>query len=111
MSLQRWLNIVLDLMAAAISMSVIALAASLRDSVSGGQVGVALNIMLVANSTILKLVQTWTTLEVSLGAVSRLKMLEKTTPQEGGTREEFETPSDWPREGRVSFTDVTVTYR
>jgi len=110
MALQRWLNIVLDLMAAAIAISVIFIAASWRDSVSGGQVGVALNIMLVANQTVLKLVQGWTNLEVSLGAISRLKILEQNTPQEKETKERFVAPDDWPCGGRVWFKNVTVTY-
>ncbi|TGJ81726.1 hypothetical protein E0Z10_g7042 [Xylaria hypoxylon] len=55
--LQRWLNIVLDLLAAAIAASVLAIAVALRGHVSGGQIGVALNIMLVVNTTLLKLVK------------------------------------------------------
>lgn len=44
LSLQRWLNIVLDLLAAAIATSVVATAVVFRESISGGQVGVALNV-------------------------------------------------------------------
>jgi len=108
--LQRWLNMVLDLMSAAIAISVIALAVVLRGRVSGGQVGVGLNVMLVANKTILSLVLQWTTLEVSLGAVSRLKTLEKTTPQEVDPDPSFETPSDWPGKGAVTFSNVAAVY-
>ncbi|KAK0641279.1 ABC transporter type 1, transmembrane domain-containing protein [Cercophora newfieldiana] len=114
MALQRWLNIVLDLMAAGVSVGVIVLAAWLRDRVSGGQVGVALNIMLVVNSTLLKLVQTWTVLEVSLGAVARMRTLERTTEQEEEEEGEivpgFEGGQGWLGEGRVSFKGVEVIY-
>jgi ATP-binding cassette subfamily C (CFTR/MRP) protein 1 len=90
LSLQRWLNIVLDLLAAAVATSVVAIAVFFRGRISGGQVGIALNIMLVANTTLLRLVENWTMLEISLGAVARLKTLEKMTPAEGGKGEDFE---------------------
>lgn len=108
MSLQRWLNIVLDLMAAAIATGVIAIAVVMRGRVSGGQVGVALNIMLVANSTLLKLVSNWTTLEVSLGAVSRTRILEKTTPSESGATADI--PEGWPSRGEARIERVTASY-
>ncbi|KAK0708156.1 putative ABC transporter [Lasiosphaeris hirsuta] len=111
MSLQRWLNIVLDLMAAGIATSVIAIAVALRGHVSGGQVGVALNIMLVANTTLLRLVESWTNLEVSLGAISRLKMLESSTPSEGETGEDFRPLEYWPSRGTVNFDNITASYR
>ncbi|KAK1831127.1 ABC transporter, partial [Podospora conica] len=108
MSLQRWLNIVLDLMAAVIATGVIIVAVAMRGRVSGGQLGVALNIMLVANSTLLKLVSNWTTLEVSLGAVSRTRILEKTTPSEWGATADM--PEGWPSRGDVRIEGVTASY-
>lgn len=111
MALQRWLNIVLDLLAAAIATSVIAIAVALRGQVSGGQVGVALNIMLVANTTVLKMVVSWTDLEVSLGAISRLRMLERSTPPETGPAEDFVPPPNWPSKGDVQLQDVVASYQ
>jgi ATP-binding cassette subfamily C (CFTR/MRP) protein 1 len=109
--LQRWLNIVLDLLAAAVATSVVAIAVVFRRHISGGQVGIALNIMLVANTTLLRLVENWTMLEISLGAVSRLKTLEKMTPAEGGKSENFEPSNNWPSQGRIEFKNVTASYK
>lgn len=67
--LQRWLNIVLDLMVAAVATGVITLAVVMKGTVSGGQIGMALNIVLIANTTLLNLVESWTNLEISLGAM------------------------------------------
>lgn len=111
MSLQRWLNVVLDLMAAGIATSIIALAVMLRGSVTGGEVGVGLNVMLVTNTTLLSLVAAWTTLEVSLGAVARVKLLEKTTPQEEEGDELFDAPGNWPEKGGIVMRDVDAAYR
>lgn len=108
--LQRWLNVVLDLLAATVATSVIALAVAYRDRVSGAQVGIALNIMLVANTTLLKLVESWTTLEISLGAIARLKTLENMTPLEGGMAQTVEPVASWPSKGNVEFKNITASY-
>lgn len=108
--LQRWLNLVLDLLAAAIATSVIAMAVAFRGNISGAQVGIALNIMLVANTTLLKLVESWTTLEISLGAVARLRTLEKMTPIEGGMVANLDPPNSWPSRGHIEFKNVTASY-
>lgn len=78
---------------------------------SGAQVGIALNIMLLVNTTLLKLVENWTNLEVSLGAVARLRTLEKTTPPEGNQKESFDPPSIWPSNGIIDFKDITASYK
>jgi ABC-type multidrug transport system fused ATPase/permease subunit len=109
--LQRWLNIVLDLLAAAIATGVVAIAVMFREYISGAQVGIALNIMLVANTTLLRLVQNWTTLETSLGAIARLKSLEEMTPFEGGRVESLEPPDSWPLRGNIEFKDITASYQ
>jgi ATP-binding cassette subfamily C (CFTR/MRP) protein 1 len=109
--LQRWLNIVLDLLSGTISTSVVAAAVLFQGHINGGQVGIALNIMLVANTTLLKLVQAWTTVEISLGAVSRLKTLEKTTLSTREKDGNFEPPSSWPSQGRIEFKEVTASYK
>jgi ATP-binding cassette subfamily C (CFTR/MRP) protein 1 len=66
--------------------------------------------MLVANTTLLKLVENWTQLEISLGAVARVRSLENTTPSEGCS-ECFEPPMNWPSEGRVELANITASYR
>ncbi|KAF5016110.1 hypothetical protein F66182_12314, partial [Fusarium sp. NRRL 66182] len=109
--LQRWLKIVLDLLAAAIATSAVAIAVTYRDQISGAQVGIALNIMLVANTTLLKLVGNWTSLEISLGAISRLKSLEETTPFEGGHTGTLEPPENWPSRGHIEFKNITASYQ
>lgn len=108
--LQRWLNIVLDLLAAAVATSVVAIAVAYRDRVSGAQVGIALNIMLVANTTLLKLVENWTTLEISLGAIARLKTLEQRTPIERGEACYLEPAESWPSMGDIEFKNITASY-
>jgi ABC-type multidrug transport system fused ATPase/permease subunit len=95
---------------AAVATTVVVMAVTFREHVSGGQVGIALNVMLVANSTLLKLVENWTTLEASFGAIARLKTLEETTTVEGGRTCNLEPPENWPSRGHIQFQNVTASY-
>ncbi|KAI1805949.1 P-loop containing nucleoside triphosphate hydrolase protein [Daldinia bambusicola] len=108
--LQCWLRIVLDLLVAGIAVGVIALAVVLRDTTSGGQVGVALNIVLVANTTLLKLVESWTNLEISLGAIARIKKLEEEVLPEDQPSETDTPPETWPYSGSVEIRSITASY-
>ncbi|KAI1383398.1 ABC transporter [Hypoxylon trugodes] len=108
--LQCWLRIVLDLLVVGIAVGVIALAVALRNTTTGGQVGVALNIVLIANTTLLRLVESWTDLEISLGAVSRIKSLEEEVHGEDLPSEVNATPEAWPSSGSIEFWDVTASY-
>ncbi|PVH81323.1 P-loop containing nucleoside triphosphate hydrolase protein [Cadophora sp. DSE1049] len=108
--LQRWLNIVLDLMIAGVATCVIAVAIYFRGSTSGAAVGVALNLIIVANSTLLKLVENWTSLEISLGAISRLRSTVNETPQEDKLWETLVPPANWPSSGLIEIENVTVSY-
>ena len=67
--------------------------------------------MLVANITLLRVVENWTALEISLGAIARLKALEKMTPSEGNADDSFKPSDNWPSEGRVEFSDATASYK
>lgn len=109
--LQRWLNIVLDLLIACIAVVVIALAVTLKGTTSGAQIGVALNLIILANTTLLRLVESWTTLEISLGAVARLKSAVEETPQEEQPGEDLIPPPDWPSAGALELKNVTVSYK
>lgn len=108
--LQRWLNLVLDLLVAGIAVGVIALAVVLKDTTTGGQIGVALNMVLVVNATLLRLVESWTNLEISLGAIARLKRLEAEVPSENEAQETSTPPETWPSEGTVKVDGLTAAY-
>ncbi|KAK2035131.1 P-loop containing nucleoside triphosphate hydrolase protein [Colletotrichum zoysiae] len=107
--LQRWLGVVLDLMIAAIATGLITLAISLGRT-TAGQIGMALNIVIVANSTLLGLVTSWTNMEISLGAIYRLKSLEAETPKEDKPSEDYVPKETWPSSGSIEFDGVTVAY-
>lgn len=107
--LQRWLNIFLDLLIACIAVGIIALAVAMKDT-TGAAIGVSLNLILVANTTLLRLVESWTSLEISLGAISRLKSVSEDTPQESKPEENFCPDESWPSVGAIELDNVTVSY-
>lgn len=74
--IQCWLNLVLDLLVAAVGVVVIVLAVLLPQMTSPGTIGVALNNVLGFNQALAALIDSWTQLETSLGAIARVKNLE-----------------------------------
>lgn len=111
MCLQRWLNVTMDLVVLGLAMVVICLAVTLKDRITGGQIGIALNVVLQANMSLLRLVEAWTILETSLGAVSRLRAFEKTVLPEDKPGEVHQPPETWPAEGAVTFDSLSVAYK
>jgi ATP-binding cassette subfamily C (CFTR/MRP) protein 1 len=109
--LQRWLNVVLDLLIAGVAVGVISVALAFRGTMTGGQVGVALNMVLLANTTLLRLVDSYTSLEISLGAIARLKDAIQEAPQEDEPREERGVIPGWPSVGTVQVDQLQVSYK
>jgi ATP-binding cassette subfamily C (CFTR/MRP) protein 1 len=108
--IQRWLNLVLDLMVAALAVVVMALAVSLRGTSSAALLGVALNNVLGINQSLSNLVTQWTQLETSLGAIARVKKFESTVLSEDREGEDKIPPASWPEKGGIEFRDVDARY-
>ena len=107
--LRRWLSLVLDLRVAGLAVGLIVLAVLLKGT-TAGQVGVALTVVLATNSTLLSLINCWTNLETSLGAISRLKTVEDTTPQEDAPDTAAMPPPNWPMEGALEIRSLSASY-
>ena len=108
--IQRWLNLILDLQVAALAVIVVALAVQLRNTTSGGAIGVALNNLLGFNQTLSGLIQSWTGLETSLGAISRIRSFESTVVSEARDGEDKIPDEEWPSKGAVEIQGVAASY-
>lgn len=108
--IQRWLNLVLDLIIAGIAVILITFATQIRGTTSAGTLGIALVNILQFNSTLSFLIRKWTQLETSIGAVARVKSFEMNTLSENGSLEVNLPPPEWPVEAKVEFKDVTAAY-
>lgn len=100
----------LDLTIAGIAVGTIALAICIRGNMNSGAIGVALNTVLVANTTLLRLVESFTTLEISLGAVARIKGMGENTPLEDKPHEDTCPEVSWPSAGSVELKQVAAFY-
>lgn len=110
MAIQRWLGVVLDLIVLGLAMLVISLMVIYKDTTTGGQIGIALNVILQANLSLLRLLQSWTSMETSLGAISRLRSFEKDVKPEGQPGESNRPPPTWPEHGRIDFDHMSAYY-
>ena len=108
--IQRWLNVVLDLLVAALAVILIALATSLRGSTDPGKLGVSLTAIMAFSQTLQDVVSSWTSLETSLGAIARIRSFELKTPSEHQAEETFIPPRAWPVHGDIDITSLSVSY-
>jgi ATP-binding cassette subfamily C (CFTR/MRP) protein 1 len=108
--IQRWLNIVLQLLIGGMAVIVMGLAVSLRNSTSGGNLGIALTSILTFNTNVQFLLTWWTSLETSLGAIARTKNFAEQTPKEDRSCEVLVPASDWPAQGGIEFKNVSASY-
>lgn len=99
--IQRWLNLVLDLFVAGIAVVLVLMATELRHTASGASVGLALVNVVNLSQSLSALINSWTTLETSLGAISRLKAFVDSTPDEDEGLKIQSPSSIWPEKGRV----------
>jgi ATP-binding cassette, subfamily C (CFTR/MRP), member 1 len=111
MCIQRWLDMVLDLIVPALAMGIIGLAVALKGTTTGGQIGIALNVVLQVNQYLLRLVAAWTKLETSLGAISRLRAFEQDVQPEDKTGTTQLPPPNWPARGAVEFANLSAYYK
>ncbi|KAJ5639919.1 P-loop containing nucleoside triphosphate hydrolase protein [Penicillium longicatenatum] len=108
--IQRWLNLVLDLIVAAIAVMVIAIALSLRGNSSLSLLGIALFNIVNFSSTLQSLVTEWTGLETSIGAVARIRSYVREAKTEDLDTEVQSVPSSWPLHGEVEFINMSASY-
>jgi ABC-type multidrug transport system fused ATPase/permease subunit len=106
LSVQRWLVLVLNLVVAGLVILIVGLGVALRDRVSPGLLGVALVMMTSLGQMMADLIQAWTLLETSLGAVSRIKSFSESTPQEVDGWGAASLGESWPILGAVEFISV-----
>ncbi|QPC72817.1 hypothetical protein HYE68_003569 [Fusarium pseudograminearum] len=110
MIVQRWLVLVLDLTTAALALLLVGLAVRLRGEVDVGLTGVSLVQLISLSETVNLLIQFWTSIETSIGAVARIKQFAEDTGEENLPGETQEPPSQWPDKGAIQISDLTASY-
>lgn len=108
--IQRWLDLVLDLIMPGLALSIIGVAIHLKGTTTGGQIGIALNVILKANGYIIRLITAFTKLETSLGAISRLRAFEQEVQPEEKPGMANSAPDSWPASGAVEVRNFSASY-
>ncbi|OKL62878.1 hypothetical protein UA08_01294 [Talaromyces atroroseus] len=106
--IQQWLELVLDLIIAALAVIIISIATTVKGSLSPGALGVALVIILQFNSDLSQTIQSWTKLETSIGAVARVQQFLQETPVEPDA--DVTPDAGWPLKGAIHFQDAVANY-
>ncbi|KAF6823826.1 multidrug resistance-associated protein 1 [Colletotrichum musicola] len=108
--IQRWLGLVLDLMTAVLVTVMILLVMKLRAQLSAQYVALALVKVMSFGQSLAHVIQDWTQLETSFGAVARVKMFCTDTESEKRPGETDGVPENWPAHGRVIIEDLVASY-
>ncbi|KPM35071.1 ABC transporter C family member 3 [Neonectria ditissima] len=107
---QRWLVLVLDLTTAALALLVVGFAVMLRGEVDVGLTGVSLVQLIGLSETLNMLIQFWTSIETSIGAVARIKQFAEDTRDENLPGDTREPPEAWPDRGNIQIKDLSASY-
>ncbi|RFU32078.1 hypothetical protein B7463_g4239, partial [Scytalidium lignicola] len=108
--IQRWFNLVLQLLVGLLATIVVALATNLTGSTSGGRLGISLSAVVTFSSSLASFIMYWTQLETSLGAITRIKGFEEGTADENREEETFVPGDEWPTRGLIELSGISASY-
>lgn len=110
--IQRWLDLVLNLIVAGLTILLVGAAVALRSRVDPGLLGIALVMMMDLGQILSHLIQSWTLLETSLGAIERIKSFAEETPSEEQNLSSqcTEQYPEWPSGGEIVFANACIAY-
>jgi len=105
---QRWLTMVLNLIVAGLAVLLVGISIALKDSMNPGLLGVALTSVMGIGQTLSQLIQSWTQVETSLGAVTRINEFAASTPKEPDGPDM--PPQNWPDRGAIKISGLYANY-
>lgn len=86
------------------------IATALRSRLDAGFLGLALVSIMDLSHALKNLIQAWTALETSMGAIARIKHFVEKTPCEDGEGEHDSPGYAWPTRGGLRFDGVSASY-
>lgn len=108
-SAQQVLGLSTDLVAAAMAIVLTLLSVYVKHGRSANSAGVAFLSIVVVGNTLNELVLQWTSLEMAIGALSRIRSFIMGTPIES-VEGMSSLPEDWPSRGEVQLSEVSARY-
>ncbi|KAF4885361.1 ABC transporter atnG [Colletotrichum fructicola] len=107
--IQAWLTFVLNLIVAVLAVILVVIVVTWHYKFSAGSVGVSLVMIIGFSEVLARLIQSWTKLESSIGAVARVRRFVSDTEIESAAGR-WTPPVNWPQTGAVTFSDVVASY-
>jgi ATP-binding cassette subfamily C (CFTR/MRP) protein 1 len=100
-------------MAQLIVVAQVAFAVEFTHTTSRGAIGLAMINIIGFNTSLSRLINSWTNLETSLGAAARLRDFLRDTPKEDKdySGDLPSQPKDWPSLGGIELDNVTAKYQ
>lgn len=107
---QHWLGFVLDIVVTILAVALVGTIVTWHGKFSAGSVGVSLLMIMSFSEVSTRLIQTWTKMESSVGAVARVKQFAEETACEHDGVPTHSMPPDWPQGGEIVLNEVTSSY-
>lgn len=107
--IQQWLSTVLLALVGLIATIITILAVQLRTN--SGFTGTSFVTLMTLSSAISELMQSYTLVETSIGAVNRLRAFSRNVKPEHESDEDTELPQHWPARGQIRLAGVSASYR
>ncbi|KAK5657870.1 hypothetical protein OQA88_2418 [Cercophora sp. LCS_1] len=110
---QNWLNLVLDLITAGLAVAIMAIGVATRSSSAGSTLGLALFGASSFGASAKNVIQHWTQLEISMGAIERVRAFTAETDSEkndGGGGQSGCNAFSGQGQGTITFVGVSARY-
>ncbi|KAI0398870.1 ABC transporter [Xylaria palmicola] len=105
---QQWLALTLRIIVAVVATITVALATQLTTSTAFA--GASLVTLMSFSGTITQMIESYTQLEVSIGAISRLKTFSDKVASEALPGEDIIPSEDWPQAGSIEINNTSASY-
>ncbi|KAK2039144.1 ABC transporter [Colletotrichum somersetense] len=108
--IQRWLALVLDLFVSVTAILLVTFVVLIPSMTNTATVAIALYNVLGFSQSLASIITSWTDLETSLGAVSRLRNFQEKFPPELPSVTPRDPPAGWPSRGQICINEVSASY-
>lgn len=108
---QRWLNMILDMVIGGMAVLLVTIAIKTKGSVDPGMTGLALTNLVGFSQMLKQLITAWTLLETSMGALARVRAFTGAVETENLPGEDQPAPESWPQYGGIEFRNVVASHK
>jgi ATP-binding cassette, subfamily C (CFTR/MRP), member 1 len=106
--IQRWLAFVLQMVIAILAVAVVSFATQTKSNTAF--TGASLVTLMNFGDVLTHIVQSYTRLETSIGAIARLRRFSERVTPENLEGENVKPPPQWPLKGEIRIQDVSASY-